>query len=121
MLNQRDLDVLSILLKSEEPMTSTDITNEMKGLTQSTVLVVLRSMVSQKYVEVAGVTHSGKVLSRTYVATEEGRKAVLEHFVEYYRSFTNIVSSSEICAAILKTGGVNKKDIEELRACLEKF
>ena len=41
-LNPRELDVLNILWKSEEAMTSTDIVNEMRGLTQSTVIAVLR-------------------------------------------------------------------------------
>ena len=32
-MNPRELDVLNILWKSDEPMTSTDIVNEQKGLT----------------------------------------------------------------------------------------
>lgn len=69
-LNPRELDVLNILWKSEEAMTSTDIVNEMRGLTQSTVIAVLRKLLKDDLVEVCGVTHSGKVLSRTYRPTE---------------------------------------------------
>ena len=78
-LNQRELDVLNILWKSEEPMTSTEIVNEMRGLTQSTVIAVLRKLLKDNLVEVCGVTHSGKVLSRTYRPTEASRAVSYTH------------------------------------------
>ena len=64
-LNPRELDVLNILWSTDKEMTSTDIVNEMRGLTQSTVIAVLRKLAKDGFVEVAGVTHSGKVLRST--------------------------------------------------------
>ena len=86
-MNPRELDVLNILWKSDEPMTSTDIVNEQKGLTQSTVIAVLRKLLKDELVEVSGVTHSGKVLSRTYRPTEASREIILENFQNDYRNF----------------------------------
>lgn len=100
-LNLRELDVLNILWKSDEPMTSTDIVNEQRGLTQSTVIAVLRKLLSDELVEVTGVTYSGKVLSRTYRATEKSRKVIMDNFADDYASFKNVVTKSEMCAAIL--------------------
>ena len=111
-LNLRELDVLNILWKSDEPMTSTDIVNEQRGLTQSTVIAVLRKLLSDDLVEVTGVTYSGKVLSRTYRATEKSRKVIMDNFADDYASFKNVVTKSEMCAAIL---GVEQNP-EQLRA-----
>ena len=87
--------------KSEEALTSNDIANEQKGLTQSTVIAVLRKLLNEKLVEVAGVTHSGKVLSRTYRPTEESRKVIMDNFAGDYANFKNVISKSDLCAAIL--------------------
>ena len=100
-LNPRELDVLNILWKSEEAMTSTDIVNEMRGLTQSTVIAVLRKLLKDDLVEVCGVTHSGKVLSRTYRPTENSREVILNNFATDYANFRDVISKSDICAAIL--------------------
>ena len=116
-LNQRELDVLNILWKSEEPMTSTDIVNEMRGLTQSTVIAVLRKLLKDNLVEVCGVTHSGKVLSRTYRPTEASREVILNNFATDYANFRNVVSKSDICAAILHVD----QSPEKMKAELEKL
>lgn len=113
-LNPRELDVLNILWKSEEAMTSTDIVNEMRGLTQSTVIAVLRKLLQDELVEVCGVTHSGKVLSRTYRPTETSREVILENFASDYKSFKNVVSKSDICAAILHVDQSPEKMKNEL-------
>ncbi len=100
-LNPRELDVLNILWKTDEPMTSTDIVNEQRGLTQSTVIAVLRKLLKDDLVEVAGVTHSGKVLSRTYRPTAASRDVIMKNFAGDYANFKNVISKSDLCAAIL--------------------
>ena len=102
MLNQREYDVLNILWKSEEPMMSTDVVNEMKDLTQSTVIAVLRKLLKDNLVEVCGVTHSGKVLSRTYRPTEESKEVLLNSFLDLYSSFVNVVDPELMASKILE-------------------
>lgn len=116
-LNPRELDVLNILWKADEPMTSTDIVNQQRGLTQSTVIAVLRKLLNDELVEVTGVTYSGKVLSRTYRATEKSRKVIMDNFADDYASFKNVVTKSEMCAAIL---GVEQSP-EQLRVEISKL
>lgn len=100
-LNPRELDVLNILWKSDQAMTSTDIVNEMRGLTQSTVIAVLRKLLKEGLVEVDGVTHSGKVLSRTYRPTDASRNIIMDNFAADYANFKDVIAQSDICAAIL--------------------
>lgn len=116
-LNPRELDVLNILWKSDEAMTSTDIVNEMRGLTQSTVIAVLRKLLKEGLVEVDGVTHSGKVLSRTYRPAASSRDVIMDHFAADYASFKEVVAQSDICSAILR---VDERP-ERLKAEIEKL
>lgn len=124
MMNPRELDVLNILWKSEEPMMATDIVNSGEGLTQSTVTAVLRKLLHAKLVEVVGVTHSGKVLSRTYRPTEASRDVILQDFAENYNCFRDIISKSSLFAALLKTNENPQdaaKDISELKSMLKEY
>lgn len=123
-LNPRELDVLNILWKSGEPMTSTDIVNEMRGLTQSTVIAVLRKLLKDELVEVCGVTHSGKVLSRTYRPTESSREVILNNFATDYANFRDVISKSDICAAILhveQNPEKMKDELEKLKDIIEEY
>lgn len=99
-MNQRELDVLNILWSTDEPMTAIEIVNKKRELTQSTVTAVLRKLLADGLVKVEGVTHSGKVLSRTYRPTEASRHSILKHFVEQYSHFSKIISHEELCEAI---------------------
>lgn len=113
MLNEREFDVLNILWKFKKPMTSTDIVNEMRGLTQSTVIAVLRKLLKNELVRVEGVTHSGKVLSRTYRPTEESREVLLNDFIELYQKFSAVVPADQLANEILKVGNVEKETVNE--------
>lgn len=108
MLNERELDVLNILWKTEEPMMATDIVNVGEGLTQSTVTAVLRKLLNANLVEVVGVTHSGKVLSRTYRPTEKSKEVVKNHLLDTYKRFIDVIPVEEIC-----------KDIKELEKTIK--
>lgn len=124
MMNPRELDVLNILWKSEEPMMATDIVNAGEGLTQSTVTAVLRKLLHAKLVEVVGVTHSGKVLSRTYRPTEESRDVILQDFADNYSCFRDIIPKSSLFAALLKTNSDPQevaKDISDLKSMLKEY
>lgn len=99
-MNLRELDVLNVLWKSAEPMMATDIVNSKQGLTQSTVTAVLRKLLREELVEVAGITHSGRVLSRTYRPTEKSKQAIMDYFLELYGCFKDVIKQEEICEAI---------------------
>ncbi len=124
MMNPRELDVLNILWKSEKPMMATDIVNEGDGLTQSTVTAVLRKLLHEQLVEVAGVTHSGKVLSRTYRPSESSRNIILKDFADNYSYFQDIIPKSALFAALLDTNAdaeANRRDLAEMKNMLKEY
>lgn len=120
MLNVREMDVLAILWNTDEEMTAIDIVNEKKELTQSTVTAVLRGLLKRGLVEVRGMTHSGKVLSRTYRPTPDSITAITEHFVEFYKKISDVFNHSEMCMNIL-TMSEDKDRIKKEMTKLKKF
>ena len=123
-LNPRELDVLNILWRSEDAMMATDIVNAGEGLTQSTVTAVLRKLLKEELVEVVGITHSGRVLSRTYRPTENSREVILQNFTYTYSCFSNVISESSLCAAILtdnKAPEKAKTEIKKLKSILSDY
>lgn len=107
-MNPREMDVLSILFKEGVPMTASEITDKRLELTQSTVTAVLRKLLNAQYVEVVGTTHSGKVLSRTYVGTQKAREAMVEYLLSIYDNIKGIVPAEEICEKIKKKANEGK-------------
>lgn len=103
MINQRELEILDILWRASKPLMVTEIIDADPGkkLTQSTVTAVVRKLLNNGLVEVCGVEHSGKVLSRTYKPTMKSRDLIVENIVEMYGSIRHIVSPNEL-AKILK-------------------
>ena len=100
MIHPRELEILNILWGSDKALTSMDIVDAGKGLSQSTVQAVLRKLLKDGLVEVGGITHSGNVLSRTYRPAEKSKEIVLQQFVEQYKGISNIVSREKVIKAL---------------------
>ena len=121
MLNTRELDILNILWNSGVPMTSSDIVNAGRGLSQSTVQAVLRKLLNANLVKVSGITHSGNVLSRQYEPEASSKNIILHQFLEDYRNFSNIISKEELLTSIVKLSEDSEKrknEINELKKVL---
>ena len=121
MLNTRELDILNILWNSGVPMTSSDIVNAGRGLSQSTVQAVLRKLLNANLVKVSGITHSGNVLSRQQEPEASSKNIILHQFLEDYRNFSNIISKEELLTSIVKLSEDSEKrknEIKELKKVL---
>lgn len=99
-LNARELDVLNIICSKDVPVTATEIVECQKGLTQSTVTAVLRKLLNNNLIAVVGITHNGRVLSRTYTITDQAKESVSMHFTDMYKKARNIISAKEIYDSI---------------------
>lgn len=95
-MSERDMDVLNILWGHEEPMQAMDIAYAGEGLNQSTVTAVLRKLLAEDMVEVAGITHSGKVLSRVYRPTAASKEAVIDYMMEKLKRCENVVTLDDL-------------------------
>ena len=125
LLNRRELDILSILCASENSLTVMQIVEKKRGLTQSTVTAVLRKLLRAGLVEVDGVTHSGKVLSRLFKPTEACKQAITEYFQAVYKRVVNVVSPREICGFIINqevvAGTALEDEITQLKEVVREY
>ncbi len=101
-------------------MTAVDIVNCKAGLTQSTVTAVLRKLLREEFVEVVGVTHSGKVLSRTYRPTPASQEHLLKDVMDSYGPFIPVLGRIQMCAAILCAGDYDSEEVHEIIRKLEE-
>lgn len=120
-LSQREIDVIAILTRSEEPLTAAQVVDKRTDLTQSTATVVLRNLLEAGYVEVAGVTHSGKVLSRQYSLTDAGRNAIREYLCSIYTSIADIVSITQILKSIFDEYPLSNEEFKEFKKVVKEI
>lgn len=99
-MNRRELEVLDIVCAAGQPVTSSEIVSRKEGLTQSTVISVLRKLETKKAVRISGLTHSGKVLSRLYEPGEKAKEVVKEYYLENFRMTQSILPPEEMVRLI---------------------
>ena len=122
-LSERERTVLNILCEADRPMMAQDIIAENKRLSQSTVQVTFRRLLSRGLIEVAEIGYSGRVLSRAYMVTEKAKEEVLLHVVEEYQQIRDILSVSEYIMALIKseTDRVKQKQlIQDVNELIQK-
>jgi len=99
-MNPRELEILAILMKSEEGLTSGQVVNNSNGLSQSTVQTVLRKLAKMGLIEMTGVAYSGNVLSRTWKPTALAEEKILEYAATTLGEFKGIISKEKMIEAI---------------------
>lgn len=101
-MNPRELEVLNIICAANKPLISSEIVDGKKGLTQSTVIAVLRKLEANDIVAIEGVAHSGKVLSRTYIPGKRAKEAVAENYYNEFEMTKDILTADELKKIIEK-------------------
>ncbi len=114
-INARELDILNVLWKSGKAMTGADIIGEVKGLSQNTAITVLRKLLEDGLVEVAGTVQTHSVMSRTFRPTKASKELIRNSFAGDYARFKDIISQSDICAAILQVEDRPEKLAAEIK------
>lgn len=99
-MNTRELEVLNIVCAAGKPITSTEIVESKKGLTQSTVITVLRKLEAQGLVAISGTAYSGKVLARQYVPAPKAKEAVAAYYLERFDMTKNILSADDLIGLV---------------------
>lgn len=99
-MNVREIEVLNIVCGANEPLTSTNIVNRKEELTQSTVIAVLRKLEANELVMIDGLTHSGKVLSRTYIPGPNAKKYLKDYYLKEFEMTKNILSPDDLLEVV---------------------
>lgn len=122
-MNKNEIDVLKTLWKSHEPMSLSDIVNSVTGLSKSSVNTILRRMLKAGLIEIAGITYSGKVLSRTYRSTEASRNMILQEISSDMEYISDIIPETALFASLLgaRERRVTADEIKKLEDILEEY
>mgnify|MGYP003275548597 CR=1 FL=1 len=65
-ISEREKDVMSVLWRAGEALTSSIIAEKGDGLSINTVQAAVRSLIKKGYIEVADIVYSRTVLTRSY-------------------------------------------------------
>lgn len=123
-LTRRDMDILKILWKSEEPLTASQIAGLDQSLTINTVQAVIRKLLKEKLIKIDNIVYSGTVLCRSYCASMSENDFALSQFNCEYQKMQGRISKSTLISALLGSEtnpDVIKNDIDELQAMLDEY
>lgn len=65
-LTKRDLDIMEILWKHEEPIAASEIQKEIPELSKNSILLILKRLLDKEYVYVANISQNKKALMREF-------------------------------------------------------
>ena len=102
MLFPRELEVLNIIAKSDIPLTCAEIAQQgSEGLTASTVQTIIKKLLSEKLVVVAGKVRRVNVLARQFSITPMAKTVVSAQLIEQICELDGLVSPTGILAELV--------------------
>ena len=123
-LTKRENQILDILWDTNEPMTASEIVSSCPDLTKSTVQAVLRKLLTNKYIEVADIVHSGTVLCRKYRPTFSRSQFISSQLKRSFSINPAAISRIELFSGLLgniENPGISLNEIEEMEKMLEEY
>lgn len=117
---QKELDVLSLLLRSEKPMAISDIVATNPDYTINMIKPIIRKLCNLEMVEVAGIVYRGTSIARTFQPT----KVLQDIFKQEYQSFRELFTDNSLLLSLVKSELNNtsdSKEIKRLENILEAF
>lgn len=123
-LTKRENQILDILWDNTEPMTASEIVSAYPDLTKSTVQAVLRKLLTNKYIEVADIVHSGTVLCRKYRPTFSRSQFISSQLKRSFSINPAAISRMELFSGLLgdlEDSTISLNEIEEMEKMLEEY
>ncbi|MGM0216471.1 BlaI/MecI/CopY family transcriptional regulator [Enterococcus sp. AZ109] len=85
-LTKKELEILTILWGSDEPLTARQIIEKNSSLGMSTVQSVLKKLTKNKLIETAEIVYSGTVLTRSYSPIVDEETFILDQYNDFNMS-----------------------------------
>ena len=123
-LPQKELDILSVLLCSKQPMTISDIVATNPEYTVNMVKPIIRKLSALQMVEVAGIVYRGTSIARTFKPTKNAHLVLQDIFQQEYQSFRELFSDNSLLLSLVKselTVNPAPEEISRLESLLESF
>lgn len=121
---QKELDVLSLLLRSTEPMTISDIVATNPDYTINMIKPIIRKLCNLDMVEVAGIVYRGTSIARTFKPTQNAHLVLQDIFQQEYQSFRELFTDNSLLLALVKSefsNNTEEAEIDRLENILKTF
>lgn len=101
MLTPKDIEVLNIMWGEKDAMLASDVAKKgnKNGLAISTLGNVIRKLLANGLIDVAGVSYLSKAPARKYRPLPKSKAEVIEHMLDEMDKVKNIVSLEELLEA----------------------
>lgn len=123
-LTKRELEIMTILWNSPNPLIASEIASPDSGLTINTVQAILRKLLKNKLIAIHSIVHSNTVLCRSYKPLLSKQEFALLKLSFEYQKVKDSISLSELTAFLLDTNSdkeQTQKDLIELKELLESY
>lgn len=120
-LNAHELAIMHVLWNSEKSMIASEIVEADASLTVPTVQRLLKKLLEKKYIKVAEIVTSGKVLARSYAAIKKQEDYMASQIKSYYPDKTQEVDFTKtVVATLLNEAHNDRQIISELEEFLQE-
>ena len=121
---QKELDVLSLLLRSKKPMAISDIVATNPDYTINMIKPIIRKLCYLEMVEVAGIVYRGTSIARTFQPTKTAHLVLQDIFQQEYLSFRELFTDNSLLLALVKSefsNNTEEAEIDRLENILKTF
>ena len=117
-LTRNELEIMEVLWEADRPLTGTDIVqiSLKKSWKDSSIHILINSLLRKEAIREAGFIRSGKGYSRTFEPTESGEK----YYADVLANIANKTSVATLFSALFKSNSLSKDTIQELEEMLSK-
>lgn len=119
-LTGKESEILWILWHADTPLTASEIVKTQEGLSINTVQAVLRTLLKNRFIEVADIVYSGTVLCRSYRTTPTAAQYSIDSFAKQYKSLAKKIPPTSLYAALVQSEANEDEAIRVLEAILEE-
>ena len=121
---KKELDVLSLLIRSTKPMTISDIVATNPDYTINMIKPIIRKLCNLDMVEVAGIVYRGTSIARTFRPTSNAHLVLQDIFQQEYLAFRELFTDNSLLLALVKSefsNNTEEAEIDRLENILETF
>lgn len=117
-LSGRELDVMNVLWGINVPVIAKEIVDLDPSLSINTVQAILKSLLKRKYIKVADIVYSGKVLTRSYEAVLTADEYMLKQISKGIN--TKRITTEGIVAALFNMEEIEDETLDRLEKILKQ-
>lgn len=118
-LTRGELSLLETLIESDEPLSKTGILTEApedKGWKDSSIHILLNSLLDKGAIQEAGFVRTGKGYGRTFTPSKEGK----EYVVCLLLNLAKKIDTADFLSRLIDENTLSKKELQQLASQIKE-